>query len=97
MFSAENGFRIGRDKGNVIEVLEIEGQQFRRNIPPPPLYSHIDISYVPSDPLQFPCVNYEDRLILMGEVEESRILEIRYVIIYQYQADYPIFENKLQN
>ena len=97
MFSAENGFRIGRDKGNVIEVLEIEGQQFRRNIPPPPHFSHINISYVPSDPLQFPCLNYEDRFVVMGTVEENRILEIRCDEVYSYPLDSAIFESRLQN
>lgn len=76
--ASSSGFLYTKDKGNVIEVLEIEGQQFRRHIPAPPLHSKLSFFYSPADVSTFPCCNYQDRILLTGPLEEDRVLQQRF-------------------
>lgn len=76
--ASSNGFVYTKDKGNQIEVLEIEGYQFRCHIPAPPLHSKLSFSYSSGDASNFQCCNYQDRVLLSGPLEEDRILQQRY-------------------
>ena len=59
-------------------MLEIEGQQFHRLIPPPPVHSKNLFRYSLADPMNFPCANYPEHVVLSGPNEEYRILEQRW-------------------
>lgn len=62
-------------------MIEIEGQQFHRLIPLPPVHSKNVFQYSLTDPLNFPCANYPEHVVLSGAKEECRILEQR---LYTY-------------
>ena len=63
-----------------MEVLEIEGQQFRRHIPPPPVHTPAKFRYTLSNQEYFPSANYPERVLISGPLEDNRILEQRYCI-----------------
>ena len=73
-FASENGFPIGK----VVEVVEIQGYQFRRHLPAIPPHSHESFSYQTVDPENFECCKYQDHILFLGALEEERVLELRF-------------------
>lgn len=81
-FASENGFPIGKDIGKVVEVVEIQGQQFRRHLPAIPPHLHESFSYQTVDSDNFECCKYQDHILFLGALEEERVLELRFLTFH---------------